>query len=799
MRLATPSSDYRPRRPSARVILGLLAAGYVTGCLLPSEPPDAELIQFNLNFDAPLRVTVNERVQPSIAMLKDGEAMKERPAYRLVAEDEEVVRVDSTGRDLVGVARGLTSVRAVVTTAIGQRDTVFPVWVVVSGVYVIAQDSGYQAYGSQVSFTRLGQAHQFRAMGRDARGVEIPDLPFTWSTSDSLVAKVVGPGTVVAVDEGYAQIRAEVDGVFGLGGVTVQQTAATAVRLEPELDTLRTVTRSISYLALVLDSANRVITGAKPRWSSTDTNVARVSPLGVATATGSGTTRIIARVGTAADTATLVVAQAVRFLFVSPALQTITAVADTARFTVEARDSSGALMPSPGVTWAVEDTSIATVDASGLVTARRSGAVFVTATADRQSGFATVAVRQELAGLRLLVDSLALTGEGSTSRLQLEGLDRNGYVMPSVDPTAFTWRSQVAWVATVDSTGMVTAHGDGSTRVAASAAAVTGATDTAIVTVRGAPHELIAFTSPQGIEVTWADGAYRSMLIPAANCDNGQSGCSSVSVGGPAWSPDGSRLAFERSVGAGDIYTAWADGSDTVNLSRHFSHDAQAAWSPDGSRIAFWSNRMLGGGIHVMNADGSNVRFLWGAVQEQGGLRSPYHPTWSPDGTRLAFDQDCNIHVINADGSGLRTLTDSLEGRCSSAPAWSPDGSELAFLSNREVIGDPWLGIDVWVMKVDGSGATNLSGALTATMPSDGSPPAWSPLGSQIVFAAAVVDTCYYYYYGSYPCPGPAQLWVMSRQGGAFTQVTQGNGATHPSWRRAVPLQAANRPSWTQP
>jgi len=780
MTLRTSSAIRRLGGPVARLGLGLPVAVYLTACLLPSEPPDAELIQFRLNFDLPLRIAVNGSAQPVIPLIRNGQAMKDPPAYRLVTDNPAVVQVDSTGRGLRGVARGTTSVRAVVATAIGARDTVFPVQVVVSSVFVFS-DTGYAGYSNYATLTRLGQRHQFRAAALDAHGAEVPNVPFTWSSDDSLVAKLVSPGMVAAVDEGYARIWAEVDGVGGLGLVTVLQDAE-AVRVAPELDTLRTVGRSISYLALVLDSANRVISGAKPWWSSSDTGVARISRLGVATATGPGTAKIIARVGGAADTATLVVAQVARFLFVSPALQTITAVADTARFTAEARDSLGSLMPNPSVTWAVDDTSIAAVDPSGLVTARRNGAVIVTATSARQSAFAAVAVRQELARARIVEDSLALTGEGSTGRLHVEGRDKNGYVIPNVDPKAFAWSSKSAFVATVDSTGVVTAHGDGRSWVAASAAALKGATDTAIVTVSGAPQELIAFTSPKGIEVIRGDGANRSLLIPA--------------TAGPAWSPDGARLAFERSVSSdrSDIYTAWADGSDTVNVTQHFSLNGQAAWSPDGSRIAFWSNRALGGGIYVMNADGSNVTLLRGAVADNPYLYSPNHPTWSPDGTRLAFDQACNVHVISADGSGLLTLTSSAAGQCSYAPAWSPDGSQLAFVSNRDGTQA------IWVMNVDGSGATNLSSAFTATTPSDGSPPAWSPLGSRIVFAAAVLTNCYDYYYGSYECLGPSHLWVVSRDGTAFTQLTNGEReGGRPSWRAAAPLQAPQGPSRRQP
>jgi len=56
----------------------------------------------------------------------------------------------------------------------------------------------------------------------------------------------------------------------------------------------------------------------------------------------------------------------------------------------------------------------------------------------------------------------------------------------------------------------------------------------------------------------------------------------------PAWSPDGSRIAF---VANGDIYTVLSDGSDVRRLTDNESNQGNPVWSPDGSRIAFVSER----------------------------------------------------------------------------------------------------------------------------------------------------------------------------------------------------------------
>ncbi len=140
----------------------------------------------------------------------------------------------------------------------------------------------------------------------------------------------------------------------------------------------------------------------------------------------------------------------------------------------------------------------------------------------------------------------------------------------------------------------------------------------------------------------------------------------------PAWSPDGTRIAFVSARNAApfndtdrNIYVMNADGSGQSNLTQNTSvplyqgNDDGPAWSPDGARIAY-SNALIGGEpeIFVMNAaDGSgkvNVTDTTVSVSDND-------PAWSPDGTKIAYvastsSTDRNIHVMNADGSGQALL-----------------------------------------------------------------------------------------------------------------------------------------------
>jgi TolB protein len=73
---------------------------------------------------------------------------------------------------------------------------------------------------------------------------------------------------------------------------------------------------------------------------------------------------------------------------------------------------------------------------------------------------------------------------------------------------------------------------------------------------------------------------------------------------GPAWSPDGTMLAFRR--GKGDIWVMDAEGNSSQELTTT-GKDAQPTWSPDGNLIAFRSSRSGDEDIWVMDAEGNNA------------------------------------------------------------------------------------------------------------------------------------------------------------------------------------------------
>ncbi len=184
----------------------------------------------------------------------------------------------------------------------------------------------------------------------------------------------------------------------------------------------------------------------------------------------------------------------------------------------------------------------------------------------------------------------------------------------------------------------------------------------------------------------------------------------------PAWSPDGSRIAFVRfSAGRPLTSAIWvlrADGGAAERLTGFPGFDDDPAWSPDGDTIAFVRRgRLL--------APQSTVQLLdvpTRAVRELPLPAGRYEsPAWSPDGSQVALVRDGVLSLVRPDGTELHELTTGTD----SGPAWSPGGGEIAFVEGHQLM----------VLNV----ATGSLRVLAAANPAGGRP-AWSPDGTQIVF-----------------------------------------------------------------
>ena len=190
----------------------------------------------------------------------------------------------------------------------------------------------------------------------------------------------------------------------------------------------------------------------------------------------------------------------------------------------------------------------------------------------------------------------------------------------------------------------------------------------------------------------------------------------------PVVSPDGQSIAIAVYTGGWNgIYLLDRFGKGRTKLVGNSNFDGSPAWSPDGTKIAFRSS-LHGpygdyGRIFIVNRDGTGLRQLTPEVAATD-YKYDDSPSWSPDGTRLVFGRSGVLHLINADGTGLIST-----GAIGDSPSWSPDGTQIAYMSVNG--GNDGL----WAM--NGSFTTR---RLTTPVQADQSP-RWSPDGTQLVFA----------------------------------------------------------------
>jgi Tol biopolymer transport system component len=224
--------------------------------------------------------------------------------------------------------------------------------------------------------------------------------------------------------------------------------------------------------------------------------------------------------------------------------------------------------------------------------------------------------------------------------------------------------------------------------------------------------------SPDGTRIafTHTSGNWMSADIWVMNADGtGQARVTGGNVfHSPSWSPRGDALAF-----AGDsslcvyecaIYVQQLAEGSVPRLVAPMGADP--AWSPDGSRIAFVGLSGDDGyqSLRLVAPDGSgNVEVT---PVDEGAIRSP---AWSPDGTRIAFAKcmrgACDIHTVRPDGSELTRLTNV--GNASWHAAWSADGTRIAFTR--------WSGGVPSIMSVPAAGGA------ARTLIDPGHSPAWRP------------------------------------------------------------------------
>ena len=292
----------------------------------------------------------------------------------------------------------------------------------------------------------------------------------TWTSSDEAIVAVDASGLARAVANGEATITASAGPTAsGTAAITVRQVAGT-VSVTPVADTL-VAGDTLRLAAEALDANGHIVAEAVFSWSSSDPMVATVDSTGLVIAKSAGEAAIGAASADASGRMALrVIAAAPTLISVSPDSVRLEALGDTAQLVARVRDQRGRAIEGAEVAWSSDDHAVATADSAGLVTAVGGGTTRVKASLGGLSEEAAVAVMQ-------VVDSVVVSPAadtlvaGDTLQLAAEALDANGHTVAGAE---FVWSSSDSALATVDSTGLVTAASTGEAGITAMSGGVTG-------------------------------------------------------------------------------------------------------------------------------------------------------------------------------------------------------------------------------------------------------------------------------------------------------------------------------------
>jgi Tol biopolymer transport system component len=165
----------------------------------------------------------------------------------------------------------------------------------------------------------------------------------------------------------------------------------------------------------------------------------------------------------------------------------------------------------------------------------------------------------------------------------------------------------------------------------------------------------------------------------------------------PTWSPDGETIAFARSAcEVSGIFTVAPDGQG-LELVLRAGAIAALDWSPRSSAIAFVRS---GVGVGILDTDTADVTLLRVAGLPVGRTDL----AWSPAGDKLAIATRAGVYVLSAQGGRARRV---VAGIRAGGVSWSPDGGRLAFSTANRPGRGVWS--DIFVVRVNGRGLKRLT------------------------------------------------------------------------------------------
>lgn len=465
-----------------------------------------------------------------------------------------------------------------------------------------------------------------------ANGADLPRARFRFASSDSTVVAVRAGDSLIAKKRGTVTLTVTLESAVLPNDppslTRSLRVIVDSVALDSSAVTFTSKGDTVTLVATALDAEGNAVTGVTPRWETSDTSVATVSPGGRLFARQNGSAVIRALVDYDTATASVTVRQELEHYTFEPPSLTIDALAATATVTATGRDARG--FPIAGVppVWSIGDATVALVSQTGTVTSLTNGGTYIYADRDSITDSLRVVVDQRAT---LVVISPAvvppITSLGDQTQLTVRAFDRRAVEILTSTPAWFTLDPARLRVNT---DGLVTGLAVGTGRVVAT---LDGAADTVMVVVSN---------DPATVDVTPDTATASSLgdtLLFEATIRNGRG--DAISAGTVSWrTPDTTvvRLATDGravavSVGTARVIAAAGSKADT-GIARVTNAPASLDIVPGGRNLT---------SLGAVDTPAVDVRNARGAVLGRGTV------TWTSD------DQE----IVRVSGIGHVTARDT--------------------------------------------------------------------------------------------------------------------------------------------
>ena len=416
--------------------------------------------------------------------------------------------------DAAGLVKGVAAGSATITATLGsvsQSTTVTVNAPSISSISVTPEDLTLPA--------GISQQYTATAIYTDGSSQDLVS-GVAWTSSATSVATIDGNGLAAILAEGTTTITATVGSFSDSTTITVVGAHLTSISISPSSVTMAVGTQQLfTATGNFDDGSTQVLTSAQ--WNSSSASVLTVDANGLGLAVGTGTTVVSVTSGAVTANASVTVSSATLLSLVIAPLNSSMPAGAVKQFSATATFSDSSTQDvTASVLWSSSKPSVATINASGLVSSVATGTTTVSAVWGAVSQSTTLTVSNVKLVSITISPATPRVEKGTSLKFTATGVYSDG---STAQLAVVSWRSSKPQFGNMRSSGILHAKKAGTLTVSASASGVTGTTTVTVgtgtlVTVDITPaNSVVSAGSTQQFTATgtFSDGTTQDVTINA--------------------------------------------------------------------------------------------------------------------------------------------------------------------------------------------------------------------------------------------------------------------------------------------